>query len=162
MPHRVLFVCLGNICRSPLAEGVFRARVAGAGRERDFHIDSAGLVDTHAGELADPRTRAEAAGRGLQLTHRSRPFTAADWARFDWVLGMNTTNLAELERRRPAHFRGHLGPLRAFDPAAPPGAAVPDPYYGGPDGFVAVHDLIRAATEGLFAHLAAAPPPPVE
>jgi len=159
MPHRVLFVCLGNICRSPLAEGVFRQIVEAAGRTADFHIDSAGLVDTHQGELPDPRTRAEAASRGLPLTHRSRPFVPADWSRFDWVLGMDTANLAELERRRPPGFRGHLGLLRAFDPASPPGATVPDPYYGGPEGFIAVHDLVRAAAAGLLAHLHAAPPP---
>ncbi len=155
-PVRVLFVCLGNICRSPTAEGVFAARVAAAGLSARIVADSAGLVDHHAGELPDPRTRAEALRRGLALTHPSRPLLPEDFLRFDYVLGMDEANMARL---RPLaaemRFAGTLARLRDFDPASPPGSDVPDPYYGGPDGFVHVYDLCEAAADGLLAHLRA-------
>ncbi len=151
---RVLFVCLGNICRSPTAEGVFAARVAAAGLSARVHIDSAGLVDHHEGELADPRTRAEALRRGLTLTHRSRPLVPEDFARFDYVLGMDTANMDALRRRAAEmRFAGTLARLRDFDPASRPESDVPDPYYGGPEGFAEVYDLCDAAAAGLLAQL---------
>jgi protein-tyrosine phosphatase len=151
---RVLFVCLGNICRSPTAEGVFAAHVAAAGLSAQLRWDSAGLVDHHAGELADPRTRAEAERRGVVLTHRSRPIVPDDFRSFDYVLGMDGANMVRLRRMAAdTGFTGTLARLRDFDPASPPGSDVPDPYYGGAEGFVEVFDLCDAAAAGLLAHL---------
>ena len=153
---RVCFVCLGNICRSPTAEGVFRARVAATGLSDHFEIDSAGLVDHHAGELPDPRTRRCAEARGTVLTHRARPLVPADFARFDVVLGMDAANMARLARMaQDTGFAGTLARFRDFDPASPAGSDVPDPYYGGPEGFETVYDLCDAAAEGLLATLRA-------
>ncbi len=153
---RVCFVCLGNICRSPTAEGVFRQRVTAAGLDHAFEIDSAGLVDHHTGELPDPRTRRCAEARGTVLTHRARQLQPADFARFDVVLGMDAANMERLARMaRDTGFTGTLARFRDFDPASPPGSDVPDPYYGGPAGFEEVYDLCDAAAEGLLATLRA-------
>ena len=151
---RICFVCLGNICRSPTAEAVFRARVVAAGLADRFEIDSAGLVDHHVGDLPDPRTRRCAEARGVVLTHRARQIQPVDFSRFEVILGMDGANMERLARM--AHdtgFQGTLRRLRDFDPASPPDSDVPDPYYGGPAGFDAVYDLCDAAAAGLLAAL---------
>ena len=153
----VLFVCLGNICRSPVAEGVFRQQVEAAGLAGRFLIDSAGTSGQHRGEAPDRRSAAEAARRGLQLDHRSRRVSAADLRRFDWVLAMDRSNLAKLQQLKGASDRAKIALFRDFDPTAPPDSEVPDPYYGGPGGFAEVHDICARAAAGLLAGLIGAP-----
>src|SRR5687768_11607114 len=133
---RICFVCLGNICRSPTAEGVFRKLVEDARLDTRVTIDSAGTRAWHVGELPDPRSRRAASQRGYALTHRARKFTAADFDRFDLVLALDRDNRDTLQRL--ARGRTHVPPirlLRSFDPSAPADAEVPDPYSGEDDGF---------------------------
>lgn len=151
---RVCFVCLGNICRSPTAEGVMRHLVARAGRADAFEIDSAGTAAYHAGERPDPRSIACARTHGVELPGRARQLVREDFARFDHVLAMDRENLRALERLAPGETaRAKVALLRSFDPDAPPGAEVPDPYYGGEDGFERVFQICMAACRGLLAHL---------
>jgi protein-tyrosine phosphatase len=147
------FVCLGNICRSPTAEGVMRALAEREAMSHLFHLDSAGTAAYHSGELADPRTRAAARLRGIELTHRARQVSADDYHRFDYLLAMDGANLAHLRARAPAGARAQLALFRSFDPLSEPDAEVPDPYYGGPSGFEEVLDLCERAAEGLWQHL---------
>lgn len=149
----VCFVCLGNICRSPTAEGVFRHLVRRAGLERAIVIDSAGTAAYHAGEPPDARAIAAAKRRGIELTGRARRFEDEDFDHFDYVLAMDLDNLRALERRAPKHSTCRVSLLRAFDPSAGPEAPVPDPYYGGDEGFDHVLDLCLTACEGLLAHI---------
>lgn len=149
-PIGVLFVCMGNICRSPVAEAVFRDLVEAEGLSAAFDIDSAGTYDLHAGELPDRRSAAEAARRGLRLTHRARGLADEDYARFDWILALDQANLAAVVARAPAQPRARFALLRSFDPLSPPQAEVPDPYYGGAEGFALVHDLCQRAGRGLL------------
>jgi protein-tyrosine phosphatase len=158
---RVLFVCHGNICRSPVAEAVFRKLVQDAGVAREFEIDSAGISGYHAGEASDPRSCAEASTRGLTLDHSSRQVQPSDFDRFDYILAMDEDNMAGLERVRAAagdRGKAHVALLRAYDPSSAPGAEVPDPYYGGERGFADVHDIVESACRGLLDHLQSARP----
>lgn len=149
-PTQVLFVCLGNICRSPTAHGVFEARVAGRGLQSRIAVDSCGTGDWHIGHPPDRRARAEAARRGYDLEHlRARQVAVADFGRFDYILAMDHSNLRDLEAMRPADFAGHLGLFLDFAPQADV-REVPDPYYGEDDGFSRVLDLIEAASDGLL------------
>jgi protein-tyrosine phosphatase len=151
----VLFVCLGNICRSPLAEGVFRHRVDEAGRADDFLIDSAGTGGWHVGDPPDPRSTAVAASRGVSLAgQRARRVKLEDFDRFDWIVAMDRANLRDLERLRDqaGGSDAQLVLLRDFDPE-PGDGEVPDPYYGGPDGFDRVFDLVDRSTRALLEHL---------
>lgn len=151
---RVLFVCMGNICRSPLAEGVFRELVTRHGLEERIEIDSAGIGSWHIGELADPRTRAVAQQRGLELTSRARQVRPDDLDEFDLVVVMDEDNLRAIERLRATlPPRAEVRRLREFDPATDSDLDVPDPYYGGDDGFDLVHDMIERACEGLLEHV---------
>lgn len=150
----VLFVCLGNICRSPLAEVVFGEIVREEGVEDRFDIDSAGTSDYHTGDPPDPRTVQEAQRRGLVLDHAARQIRAADLERFDYVIAMDASNLGRIERlakSRPRRAELHL--LRAFDEDASDDLEVPDPYFGGPDGFADVHDMVERACRGLLRHI---------
>lgn len=152
----VCFVCLGNICRSPTAEGVFRDLVACEGLADAIEIDSAGTANFHTGELPDRRSIAAARRRGITLDSRARPFDAADFVHFDHILAMDRANLEELQARAPdAEARAKVRLFRSFDPSAPPEAEVPDPYYGGPDGFDRVLDMCERACAGLLRHLRA-------
>ena len=151
---RICFVCLGNICRSPTAEGVFRALVQAAELDDKLTIDSAGTGAWHVGELPDPRSREAAARRGYDLTHRARKFTAADFDRFDLVLAMDRDNFDSLQRL--ARGRTHIPVirlLRSFDVEAPVEAEVPDPYSGEDDGFEEVLDICERACRGLLDHV---------
>lgn len=152
----VLFVCLGNICRSPLAEGVFRHLVERDGLGDRFDIDSAGTSDYHIGDSPDPRTVEEARRRGLALSHAARQVASEDLDRFDYIIAMDASNLGKLERiAKQYRGRAELHLLRAFDEDARDDLEVPDPYFGGPDGFSDVHDMIERASEGLLAHIRA-------
>jgi protein-tyrosine phosphatase len=151
---RISFVCLGNICRSPTAEGVMRAVLARAGLAEAVLVESAGTADYHTGELPDPRSRAAAQARGVPLTSRARQFVASDFARLDHVLAMDAENVRNLSRIAPdAAARAKIRLLRSFDPDAPAGAPVPDPYHGGEEAFEEVLDLCEAACQGLLEHL---------
>jgi protein-tyrosine phosphatase len=152
-PPGVLFVCLGNICRSPTAEGVFRAAAERAGVAHRLRIDSAGTGDWHIGEPPDRRAIAAARERGIELAHlRARQVDHADFSRFDWILAMDHSNLATLAAMRPASWRGHLGLFLDFAPELGV-TEVPDPWSGGPDEFARVLDLVEQASEALLAHL---------
>jgi protein-tyrosine phosphatase len=130
-----------------------RSLVAKAGLEDQIVIDSAGTGDWHAGELADPRTRAAASRRGLDLTHLARQFTRTDLDRFDLVIAMDASNLRHLKYMAGERATPELRLLRSFDPSAPPGADVPDPYAGGPKGFEEVLDQCERACAGLLVHV---------
>ena len=150
----VCFVCLGNICRSPTAEGVFRGLLRAAGLEEKVAVESAGTAGHHLGALPDRRSRAAARARGLELSSRARQFAPQDWQRFDHVLAMDQSNFDALAACAPsAVARAKLRLFRSFDPEAPPGAEVADPYYGGPEGFDHVLDVCEAASAGLLAQL---------
>jgi protein-tyrosine phosphatase len=151
---RICFVCLGNICRSPTAEGVMRLSLERAGLADRVSIDSAGTGAWHVGELPDPRTRAAAARRGIDLDHRARQFRRADYARFDRILTMDAANQRAVLALAPdPAARSRVRLLRSYDPASPPGAEVPDPYYGEGDGFERVLEICEAACAGLVADL---------
>ena len=151
-PVKVLFVCLGNICRSPSAEGVFRQVVENAGLAEKIEIDSCGTGGWHVGKAPDARARAAAAKRDIDISGlRARQFEPSDLADFDYVLVMDHQNLAEVQSiwersggTRPELFL-YYG--RSFH------EEVPDPYYGGDQGFETVLDLIQDASEGLVEHL---------
>jgi protein-tyrosine phosphatase len=150
---RVLFVCHGNICRSPLAEGVFRRLVHDAGVADRFEIDSAGTSGYHEGEAPDPRTCAEAAGRGIILEHSARRMRAADLERFDHVLVMDRENLAAVKSIAGMRSMANVRLLRSLDATAGENMEVPDPYYGGERGFADVHDMVERACRSLLAEL---------
>ncbi len=155
-PVRVLFVCMGNICRSPMAEGVFRHLVAQAGLADRFEIDSAGIGAWHEGEPPDERATAAAAERGITLTGAARQILPADLREFDYVMAMDEDNLTALRRlQRRAAPEAELHLFREFDAQARPGEPleVPDPYYGGPRGFDLVYDMVDQAARGLLAHI---------
>lgn len=148
----VCFVCLGNICRSPTAEGVFLELVRRAGLLDRVVVESAGTAAYHVGELPDSRSREHAARRGLQLISRARQFQSVDFERFDYVLAMDQQNHRDLValRSMARNAKVHLGLFRDFDTTAPRGSSVPDPYYGGADGFEEVLDQCERAAAGLL------------
>jgi len=151
----VLFVCLGNICRSPAAEGVFRALVEREGLADRIACDSAGTGSWHVGKAPDARMRAAAKRRGYDLDSlRGRQVTVGDFERFDYVLAMDGENLANLTVLCPPGREGRLGRLLDFAPGAGR-RDVPDPYYGGADGFERVLDLVEAGAAGLLADIRA-------
>ena len=138
----ILFVCLGNICRSPLAEGVFRHRVAEAGLEDRFRIASAGTGGWHVGDPPDPRSRAVAEARGVSLDGQTaQRVSPADFDDFDLIVAMDRSNLSDLQRSAGGDRRASLVLLRDYDPE-PGDGEVPDPYYGGPGGFDRVFDMV--------------------
>lgn len=154
LPIRISFVCLGNICRSPMAESVLRYLVAEMGLAGQIVVDSFGTGDWHVGRGADPRTDDALRRRGYDTGHRARQITAADLDRATWVVGLdhqNVADLVELADGGPAVDR--IRALRSFDPSATPGADVPDPYYGEEADFDLALDLIEAACAGLLSEL---------
>jgi protein-tyrosine phosphatase len=152
-PVSVLFVCMGNICRSPTAEGVFRHRVEAAGLAHRFHIDSAGTHGYHVGEPPDARSMEYALKRGYDLSaQRSRKVAANDFEEFDYLLAMDHENLKLLQAACPPQHQHKLGLMMTH--AKRSGSdVVPDPYYGGAKGFDQVLDYIEDATDGLIAAL---------
>jgi protein-tyrosine phosphatase len=153
---KLLFVCLGNICRSPTAEGVMRGLVAREGLEDEIEIDSAGTGAWHVGSAPDSRATAAARGRGMTLEGQARKVTPADFEEFDLILAMDGSNLHDLrELAADDEQRGKVRLLREFDPASEGKSDldVPDPYYGGERGFEDVFDFVRAACEGLLTQI---------
>lgn len=149
-PTSVLFVCLGNICRSPLAESIFRHLARERGVEDAFEIDSAGTSGYHAGSPPDSRSVATARGRGVEVVGRSRQLTRDDLRSFDFLIVMDAENLAEVNAIRTAvGGEAQVHRLREWDPD-PDDYDVPDPYYGGEHGFDRVHDLVHRSCEALL------------
>jgi protein-tyrosine phosphatase len=160
-PHcsavRILFVCMGNICRSPTAEGVMRALVAQRGLEGEIELDSAGTGGWHAGEPPDTRATAAAAAHGVTLSGGARQVRQADFDAFDLILALDSSNLRDLRGIAPDRERSRkLHLLREFDPASAGSVDldVADPYYGGGGGFDEVYEQIHAACAGLLDHVA--------
>ncbi|MDH4109869.1 MAG: low molecular weight phosphotyrosine protein phosphatase [Gammaproteobacteria bacterium] len=150
---KVLFVCMGNICRSPTAEGVFRAHVRRHAPGLEIEIDSAGTHAYHVGEPPDPRTIAAATRRGIDLTGlRARQVQDDDFERFDLILAMDRLNHATLLERSPPGHRERIRTLLEFAGKTTL-VDVPDPYYGGAKGFDDVLDLVESAAEGLLAEI---------
>jgi len=150
---RILFVCMGNICRSPTAEGVFRKLVADTDLSSAVHIDSAGTHAYHAGEKPDRRATQAASQRGMDLTNqRARRVTDSDFEDFDLIVAMDRLNLETLKDRADESAHSRIRLLLEF--ATPPRFEdVPDPYYGGAAGFERVLDLVENAAEGLVRHV---------
>jgi protein-tyrosine phosphatase len=156
---RILFVCMGNICRSPTAAGVMRSLLEEAGLAGSVVVDSAGTGGWHVGEPPDERATSAARRRGLTLEGAARQVRPQDFRDFDLLLAMDRRNLRELQALAPdREARAKVRLLREFDPASPgaPDLDVPDPYYGGERGFEDVLDMVEAACRGLLAELRAA------
>ena len=150
----ILFVCLGNICRSPSAEGIMKQLVLEAGLQEQIIIDSAGILDCHQGKLSDARMRAHAARRGYQLDSKSRPVVSKDFFEFDYIIGMDDRNIEDLQSKaidieslaKIHRMAEYFGETPLFD-------HVPDPYYGGADGFETVLDLLEDGCKRLLTHV---------
>ncbi|MFF7473283.1 low molecular weight protein-tyrosine-phosphatase [Streptomyces sp. NPDC008092] len=152
MTYRVCFVCTGNICRSPMAESVFRARIAEAGLDDRVAADSAGTGGWHEGDGADPRTARVLEEHGYESEHTARQFQASWFARLDLVIALDSGHLKSLRRLAPTEEDARkVRLLRSYDPAADDDLDVPDPYYGGLDGFEECLEMVEAASTGLLA-----------
>jgi protein-tyrosine phosphatase len=150
-PRRLLFVCLGNIIRSPLAEHLFRHLAGQAGLDHKYQVDSAGTGAWHVGESPDARMRRTAARHGLPYDGSARQVRLSDFDRFDLILAMDDDNRQELQARaRKPEQRAKIRLLRDFDPASPRGASVPDPYYDGDEGFEETYRVVEAGVRGLL------------
>lgn len=141
---RVLTLCLGNICRSPVAEALIESKFAALGLPAE--VDSAGTGAWHVGQPADPRSREVAQQHGLELKSLARQLSPADFYKQDIILAMDSQNLADARRLAPPNATAKLMLMRDFDPLAP-GADVPDPYYGGPDGFEQMYQMLDRSAE---------------
>lgn len=152
---RILFVCMGNIVRSPLAENLFLQKVAVAGLAEQFSADSAGVIGYHVGEHPERRMRAVAARHGLNYDGQARQFERHDFERFDLILAMDQDNLADLQKlAHTPEQRAKLHLLREFDPQGEPGDdEVPDPYYGNIESFERAYEIIERSVEGLLKKL---------
>lgn len=151
---RVLFVCLGNICRSPMAEGLFLDQVQKQGLEDQIEVDSCGTGGWHVGERADRRMQATAARHGVALPSRARKVRMSDFSEFDYILAMDDSNLHDLQslERQAASSSAQLFKMRHFDEEAPE-ADVPDPYYGGDRGFEEVYQMLVRSSQALLDHI---------
>ena len=148
--YKILFFCLGNICRSASAEEIMRTFVKRAGMENEIEVDSAGISGYHEGDLPDARMRAHAARRGYALTHRSRPVRTDDFYRFDLILGMDDSNVDALHDKAPdTETEKKIRRMTDFC-RAKTADHVPDPYYGGAQGFENVLDILEDACQGLL------------
>jgi protein-tyrosine phosphatase len=152
---RILFVCLGNICRSPTAEAVMRKLAADAGLDGAIEIESAGTGDWHVGEPPDERAAAAASAREIELGGVARRISRDDFERFDMIVAMDRANEADLHSLAPAEHRPKISLLRSWDRGAAAAGEldVPDPYWSGPEGFDHVIDLVERACAGLLSEL---------
>lgn len=150
---RVLMVCMGNICRSPMAHGVFAERIREAGLEHAIEVDSAGTHSYHVGEPPDRRAQAAARARGYELSgQRARRLEADDFREFDYLLVMDDENLRNARALQPTDGKARLHRFLEFAGSRPE-REVPDPYYGGSQGFATVMDLVEEAATGFLSHL---------
>ena len=149
---KVLFVCLGNICRSPLAEGIFRFKVSERGLKDQFKIDSCGTSDFHIGEKPDERSVANAKKNGVDYMHRGRQLKKSDFYDFHYILPMDDLNLRDIEKLKPQDATAKVMKMRALDDGDQNGD-VPDPYYGGENGFQLVFDILDHSTDKLLEEL---------
>lgn len=154
MKQRILFVCLGNICRSPAAEAMMQTLADRAGLKNEIFLDSAGTYGGHAGERADARMRRAAAARGIDITHRSRQVREEDFERFDMIIAMDDNNYEALFRLAPsreAQFK--IFRFREFLRRHPDWSYIPDPYYEGHEGFELVLDLLEDGCSTLLSEI---------
>lgn len=147
---KILFICLGNICRSVTAQTIMQKLVDEAGLTHEYHLDSAGLIAYHQGEMADQRMRAHAARRGYTLTHRSRPVTTDDFYDFDMIIGMDDSNISKLKQLSPSLSEDEKISRMTDYCVNKVADHVPDPYYGGASGFENVLDILEDACQGLL------------
>lgn len=151
---RILFVCLGNICRSPAAEGILRSMVENEGVQERFEIDSAGTYGGHRGQLPDPRMRSAAARRGYALTHHARQVSEENFDRFDLIVAMDDMNYETLHRLAPSReAAGKICRMVEFCSRFPDRTYVPDPYYEGHEGFELVLDMLEDGCRGILERL---------
>ena len=151
MKHRILFVCLGNICRSPAAQGIMQNLIDKEGLSAEFKIDSAGLYGGHAGELPDSRMRIHASKRGYSLLHRSRPVKISDFDDFDFIVAMDDSNFSRLKSLAPTiEAEKKIVKMTDFVKGFPQYHSVPDPYYEGAEGFEIVLDLLEDGCRNLL------------
>lgn len=153
--YKILFVCLGNICRSPAAEGIFRSLVESVGLSDRFEIDSAGTGRYHIGDLPDSRMRRQASKRGINLDHRCRQVSDDDFGHFDMIIGMDDSNISNLRRMAPSvESQNKIHRMAEFiDPSRFAYDHVPDPYYEGTEGFELVLDLLEDSCSRLLESL---------
>lgn len=155
MKYRILFVCLGNICRSSSAEEIMRTFIKKAGAEKEIEVDSAGISNYHEGDLPDSRMRAHAIRRGYRLTHLSRPVRTDDFHRFDMIIGMDDNNIDALREKAPdVETEKKIRRMTDFCRTRTTDH-VPDPYYGGAQGFENVLDILEDACQGLLEEISA-------
>lgn len=152
-PYKLVFVCLGNICRSPTAEGIFIHKVKEAGLENYFYIDSAGTSAYHIGESANSKSQATANKHGIHLPSKARRFEYTDLEEFDLILAMDSENLSNIKTLdRKSKYSEKIKMMREFDPQ-PGNGEVPDPYYGGLQGFENVFQVLNRSCEALLDQL---------
>ena len=160
MGKKVLFVCLGNICRSPMAEGIFAHLVRERGLEGRYRIDSAGTGDWHVGQPPDRRAIAAAHKRGVPLPSVCRQVRASDFEEFDLIVAMDRNNRRDLEALAPAPLKGKIRSMREYEPGEGRGGDVPDPYYGGPYEFDVVYEMLLRCCGRLLDELEGGAPAP--
>jgi len=155
MTTRILFVCTGNICRSPVAEGVFAHLATQAGRANEFILDSAGTGGWHEGEPPDARSRSVAKKHGLLLNHSARQITRSDFTHFDLLIAMDRENKSDLLSfsNLTSAQQTKIKLLREWDPKADGDLDVPDPYYGGPEGFQRMYEMIERSARELLSSI---------
>ncbi len=146
---KVIFVCLGNICRSPMAHGIFQRMVDDAGLSEEIEVDSAGTASFHIGELPDKRARQTCEEYGIKLTHRARAFVKEDLDRFDYILAMDKENLYNIRKLASGQHYAKVQLMRAYDVKFP-NTEVPDPYFGAMDGFEDVYQMLERSCAELL------------